>query len=105
MSVFVLPSSREGLPGALCEAMAAGLPCVVTDVGSMGHHVRLSGAGFIVSTDAESITDGIENALGVRWMDYSESARKYAERYFSADAIARTYLDFVTQPEEINEHA
>jgi len=30
--IFVFPSKREGMPVALMEAMAAGLPCVVTDI-------------------------------------------------------------------------
>jgi glycosyltransferase involved in cell wall biosynthesis len=31
MNVFVMPSLNEGLPIALLEAQAAGLPCVVSD--------------------------------------------------------------------------
>ena len=31
--VFLFPSMREGLPGALVEACAAGLPCLASDIG------------------------------------------------------------------------
>jgi glycosyltransferase involved in cell wall biosynthesis len=32
-SAFIMTSHREGLPLAILEAMACGLPCIVTDVG------------------------------------------------------------------------
>lgn len=48
LDVFVLTSSNEGMPNAVMEAMAAGLPCVVTDVGDCAVLVKYGETGFVV---------------------------------------------------------
>ncbi len=46
--VFVLPSKSEGMPLALIEALAAGLPSVSTDVGGVREVVEDGQEGFVV---------------------------------------------------------
>jgi glycosyltransferase involved in cell wall biosynthesis len=53
MDVFVLTSSSEGMPNAVMEAMAAGLPCVVTDVGDCKELVHDGETGFVVPVGNE----------------------------------------------------
>lgn len=51
MDIFAFPSLSEGLSIALLEAMAAALPCVVTDVGGNGEAVVAGDTGYVVSPD------------------------------------------------------
>lgn len=45
---FVLPSSKEGMPWSLLEAMSTSLPCVVTDVGANAWMLEGHRGGWIV---------------------------------------------------------
>lgn len=56
-SIYVLPSYAEGLPQSLLEAMACGLPCIVTDIGLP---IKQGETGIVVPpSDADAIAQAI----------------------------------------------
>jgi L-malate glycosyltransferase len=60
----VLPSSGEGMPMVILEAIAVGTPVVATDVGDVGSVVRGSGAGICVPPDdPDAFRDACRAAL------------------------------------------
>lgn len=71
--VFCLPSHGEGLPLALLEAMMAGLPCVVTDVGGMPEAVVDGESGAVVSVRDVA---GLRAALAA-YVDDPELVRRH----------------------------
>lgn len=92
--MFVLPSTQEGLPNALAEAMAAGLAAVATPASGVGDLIEDGHDGFVVRTDdaladvmADVLTsDAVRDRVG-------HNARVKIERSFSVDAVAAAHLE------------
>ena len=62
--VFVQASDEEGLPGAVLEAMAMGLPVVATDVGGTREAVNDGVTGLLVpARDAAALTAAVTRLL------------------------------------------
>lgn len=84
--ILVLPSTTEGLPTILIEAMAAGTIVLATDVGAVRDLIVDGKTGFILNgPDAASIEEGIarvlshENLQAISDAGRQEVARRYSE--------------------------
>jgi len=61
---FVLPSHHEAMSIAILEAMAAGLPCVVTDVGDNAQLINDGEQGFVIlQNSTESLAQLLNRLL------------------------------------------
>jgi L-malate glycosyltransferase len=90
--VFVLTSESEGLSLAMMEAMLAGLPCVVADVGELGELVEHGTTGFLVEdATPDAFADRIELLLtddGLR-QRFAAAGRNAALRFTTAETTKR----------------
>ncbi|MFQ5855267.1 MAG: glycosyltransferase [Anaerolineae bacterium] len=97
--IFVLPSQNEGMSIALLEAIASGLPVVVTDTGGTAELVREGINGLVVPwADVPALTD----ALAMLVQDEQAQRRMGREsrrivRQFSWPAVAGEYLEVCAQ--------
>jgi glycosyltransferase involved in cell wall biosynthesis len=93
--LFVSSSVTEGLPVSLLEAMSAGLPAVVTDVGGMGEIARLSGAVTLVPpSDPQAMAGALCGAI-VRQKELprlGQLASHCYERYFKPERMLDDYM-------------
>jgi glycosyltransferase involved in cell wall biosynthesis len=93
--VFVLPSQSEGLPMALLEAMACGLPCVASATGGVLDVIRPEVNGLTVPPgDAYALQDTLETlwsrpAIAAR---LGQRARADICREYSIEHTAQRFL-------------
>lgn len=95
--VLLQASHWEGLSNTVLEAMASGLPAVVTSVSGMDDLIGRTGAGSIVPVGdmkafAQAIVDlnadsGLRRSMGAK-------AREAVIQHYSAEVVARRHLAF-----------
>lgn len=89
--LLALPSYNEGLPVAVLEALAHGLPVVATDVGDVSSAVVEGMTGRLVPPrDARALADAIQGLISSRsvWESASNRAREIALNRFDARGYA-----------------
>jgi glycosyltransferase involved in cell wall biosynthesis len=94
--LFVLPSLWEGLPIALLEAMASGLPVIAADTAGSREIVERTGAGVIVPRrDAGALADAILSLLSDRRMaeEMGIAARRAVMENYAQDVMIRRTLE------------
>lgn len=93
MDIFCLSSANEAFPNVLVEAMAMGLPCVVTQAGDAAD--ILGDAGFVVPVkNSDALADALLRMCDLgpveRKIQGESNAKKVREEY-GIDKIWQTY--------------
>ena len=90
--IFVVSSISEGLPTSLLEAMAAGKPCVVTDIGLPIEDRR---TGFVVKPrDVKGLKDALEILIKDRELreELGRNAKAFVEEHCAQEKAAKEHI-------------
>ena len=96
LDIAVLSSRSEGLPNALMEYMAAGRPCVVTDVGGCCELIQQEHNGLLIPPEspaalAEGIADLLEHPD--RAEQFAAAARREISEKYEATVTANRWSE------------
>ena len=99
--LFVLPSRNEGWASVISEAMASGLPCIVSSMDGIGHdHLQQGEQGVVIESErpdeyARQIIDLLSD--DARRLAMGERARARIMERVAVDLVADRYAHFFRQ--------
>jgi glycosyltransferase involved in cell wall biosynthesis len=88
MDLFCLSSRTEGFPNVVGEAMAMGVPCVVTDVGDAAMLVADTGV-VVPRENSVALAQGLEHLLAITPDARQQLAQKAKQRIYAEFTIER----------------
>jgi glycosyltransferase involved in cell wall biosynthesis len=87
---FVLPSLQEGMPNALLEAMACGLPCVASDTGGIRDVLADSFPGQLVAPgDVDALAAALTKLFQPAMLVLGTQMREHVAAHFSIDIVSQ----------------
>ncbi|MFN2508809.1 MAG: glycosyltransferase [Chthoniobacterales bacterium] len=88
-TMFVLPSHSENFGIAAAEALAAGVPVLLSDQVAVADDVREAGAGVVVPCDSKAIATGIRRLLtdSVTRASFSAKGQDLARARYSTQSV------------------
>jgi len=99
--VFIFPSRREGFGTVMLEAMAAGLPSVVSALDGIAEQVFESGVNGLViqGHDPDDYAQAVDEILSSRpvALAMSQAARARAESRYSLEVVGQIYEQLYLQ--------
>ncbi len=99
--LFVLPSTREGMPGVLIEAISSGAIPVVSQLPGIDEVIKDQVNGFIIPwpSTSQNIEQTLLRAFSLKknWFKIHQNAQKTAERIFSSDKNIKEMIKFYHQ--------
>lgn len=99
---FIQTSRSEGMPMGLLEALAHGLPAIVTEGTGFSETITESQCGFGCKTESENIALAIEQAILAKesYSQLCKNARALTEKTYEEKAVAKktvaTYQSLLT---------
>lgn len=93
-NMFLFPSRHEGMPNAVLEAMASGLPVVATRIAGNEELVLEGETGYLVpGEDVQALRAALRRLLGDGRLreEMGRAARRRVEEYFGWESVARQY--------------
>lgn len=97
---LILASEVEGLPNVVCEALSAGMPCIVSNVLDHPILIQEDHNGFLFDPKSpESLANAICKLLFISYTDYSRlnlNSILVSNSMFNLSKIIKSYEDIIT---------
>ena len=88
-SIFVLPSYTENFGMAVVEAMASGLPVVISNQVNIWHEIAQAGAGLVVNCDSGELAEALLKAMDdPELKKVGEKGRRLVQERYTWDRFA-----------------
>jgi len=95
--IFILPSSNDGLPMAIIEAMRAFLPIVSTKVGGIPELIDDKVTGLLIDASKDGVKSFIQNIDTYDWYEMGKAARGKYLKEFAIESMVSKYCKIFNQ--------